>query len=624
MYRIHGFLNLAMIESASLDVWQMWAILGGLALAIVFYVWDRVPIEIVSASIVAILMAFFHLFPLEASNPTTADLLAGFANPALITILCLLIVGQGIFQTGAMEGPTQRLLDAYDQHPKATLIGMFAFVFVISAFINNTPVVVMFVPILVAIAKRMEKSPSKLMIPLSYMCILAGMTTLIGSSTNLLVADTLMSVTGEQLSFFDPSIPGLFLAAVGIVYIIVILPHLLPDRASMEAEIAGGGGKQYIAQLDVTSDHPLIGKKPVAGMFADLPDMTVRMIQRGEHALLPPFDQIELKAGDLVIVAATRQTLTNLLAKRADFMRGMLEASGPGDNPTPGDSLVMAEAVVAPGSRLIGRTIRQIGFRHVTGCIVLGIQRRSRMIRSRMGEIRLEAGDTLLLFGASASLRGLRADRDLLVMDWATTSIADPRRSNFARAIFGGVVLTAATGLLPIVLASFLGAVAMIMAGCLNTRQAARAFDMRVYLLIGSAIALGTAMQVTGAADLMATGVVSVFAPFGPVVLMSALFLLVAILTNVLSNSATAILFTPIAVGAANQIGADPTLFAMTVLFAANTCFATPIGYQTNLLVMGPGHYNFADYLRAGSPMVVLFWIAYTVYVSLLYALGLA
>ena len=246
------------------------------------------------------------------------------------------------------------------------------------------------------------------------------------------------------------------------------------------------------------------------------------------------------------------------------------------------------------------------------------------MIRSRMGEIRLEAGDTLLLFGASASLRGLRADRDLLVMDWATTSIADPRRSNFARAIFGGVVLTAATGLLPIVLASFLGAVAMIMAGCLNTRQAARAFDMRVYLLIGSAIALGTAMQVTGAADLMATGVVSVFAPFGPVVLMSALFLLVAILTNVLSNSATAILFTPIAVGAANQIGADPTLFAMTVLFAANTCFATPIGYQTNLLVMGPGHYNFADYLRAGSPMVVLFWIAYTVYVSLLYALGLA
>ena len=612
-----------MIETASFDVWQMWAILGGLLVAIVFFVWDRFPIEIVSASIVAALMLFFHLFPLQGGEPTIAALLAGFANPALFTILCLLIVGQGIFQTGAMEGPTQFLLSSYDQRPRGTLIAMFAFVFIVSAFINNTPVVVMFVPILAAIAKRMEKSPSKLMIPLSYICILAGMTTLIGSSTNLLVAEQLRTISGVSLDFFTPTVPGLFLSVFGLVYIVFVLPHLLPNHASMESEIAGGGeGRQYIAQIEVTADHPLAGKRPVAGMFADLPDMTVRMIQRGEHALLPPFDQIELKPGDLVIVAATRQTLSNLLSKRADFMRGMLEASGPGENPTPGDSLMITEAVVAPGSRLIGRTIQQIGFRHATGCIVMGIQRRSRMIRSRMGEIRLEAGDTLLLFGSSGAMRQLRSDRDLLLMEWATTALADPRRANVARAIFGGVILASATSLMPIALASFLGAVMMIAAGCLNTRQAARAVDIRVYLLIGSAIALGTALQITGGADLLASGVVSVFAPFGPIVLMSAMFILIALLTNLLSNSATAILFTPIAIGAANQIGADPSLFALTVLFAANTCFATPIGYQTNLLVMGPGHYRFADYLRAGAPMVVLFWVAFTLYISLLYAFG--
>ncbi|MBO6766631.1 SLC13 family permease [Maricaulis sp.] len=613
-----------MIESASLDVWQMWAILGGLVVAIVFFVWDRFPIEIVSASIVAALMLFFHFFPLEDGRPSIAALLEGFANPALFTILCLLIVGQGIFQTGAMEGPTQFLLSSYDQRPRGTLIAMFAFVFVVSAFINNTPVVVMFVPILVAIARRMEKSPSKLMIPLSYVCILAGMTTLIGSSTNLLVAEQLRTISGVSLDFFTPTVPGLFLAAFGLVYIVFVLPRLLPDRDTMEGELAGSGeGRQYIAQIEVTADHPLAGKRPVAGMFADLPDMTVRMIQRGEHALLPPFDQIELKAGDLVIVAATRQTLSNLLSKRADFMRGMLEASGPGENPTPGDSLMITEAVVAPGSRLIGRTIQQIGFRHATGCIVLGIQRRSRMIRSRMGEIRLEAGDTLLLFGSSSSMRQLRSDRDLLLMEWATTALADPRRANVARAIFAGVVIAAATSLMPIALASFLGAVAMIAGGCLNTRQAARAVDIRIYLLIGSAIALGTALQITGGADLLATGVVTLFSPFGPVVLMSAMFILIALLTNVLSNSATAILFTPIAVGAANQIGADPSLFALTVLFAANTCFATPIGYQTNLLVMGPGHYRFMDYVKAGAPMVVLFWAAFTLYISLLYAFDL-
>ena len=241
-----------MLETASLDVWQMWAILGGLAGAIGLFVWDRIPIEIVSAAIVAVLMLFFHLFPLETGNPGAADLLAGFANPALITILCLLIVGQGIFQTGAMEGPTQFLLSSYDQHPKATLLAMFLFVFVVSAFINNTPVVVMFVPILVAIAHRMESSPSKLLIPLSYVCILAGMTTLIGSSTNLLVAEQLRTISGVNLDFFTPTVPGLFLASFGVLYIAFVLPRLLPDRASMETEISGGEkGRQYIAQLDV-------------------------------------------------------------------------------------------------------------------------------------------------------------------------------------------------------------------------------------------------------------------------------------------------------------------------------------------------------------------------------------
>ena len=615
-------------EFAALGAWQMWAILGGLLIAVALFIWDRFPIEMVSAGIVALLLLFFNLFPVELAGQEdvnwSARMLSGFANPALFTILCLLIVGQGIFQTGAMEGPTQFLLSSYDQRPTLTLIMMFAFAFVVSAFINNTPVVVMFVPILVAIAHRMEQSPSKLLIPLSYVCILAGMTTLIGSSTNLLVAEQLRAISEIDLNFFTPTGPGLYLAGVGLIYIVLVLPRLLPDRDTMESEIAGGAkGRQYIAQLEVTSDHPLVGKKPVMGMFSDLPDMTVRMIQRGEHALLPPFDQIELKTGDLVIVAATRQTLSSLLSKRADFMRGMLATTGPGDNPNPGETLMMTEAVVAPGSRLIGRTIQQIGFRHATGCIVLGIQRRSRMIRSRMGEIRLEAGDTLLLFGSADSMRQLRADRDLLLMEWATQALADPRRTTAARIIFGAVVLSAATSLLPIVVASFLGAVAMIAAGCLNTRQAARAIDMKVFLLIGAAIALGTALQDTGGADLLASAVVRVFAPFGEVALMSALFIVVAVLTNFLSNRATAILFTPIAVGAANQIGSDNTiLFALTVLFAANTCFATPIGYQTNLLVMGPGHYKFSDYIRAGAPMVILFWLAFTIYISVLYAFG--
>ncbi|MBI1237099.1 MAG: SLC13 family permease [Alphaproteobacteria bacterium] len=594
------------------ETWQMWAAMALVAISIVFYVWEKYAIEIVSAAIVAVVLVFFQFFPIPENNPGAAEILSGFANPALLTIMALLVVGQGIFQTGAMDGPTQRLLASYDKRPLMTLLSIFVFVFVVSAFINNTPVVVMFIPILVAVAGRMGASPSKIMIPLSYVCILAGMTTLIGSSTNLLVSDSYSAFTGVTLDFFAPTQYGIVLALIGVLYVAFILPRLLPERATMEREIAGGDGKQFIAQLEVTREHPLRGQSPVAGMFPDLPDITVRMIQRGEHAILPPFDDVKLRAGDLLIVAATRKTLSDLLTSRAEYLRGLLQSGPGGDEPSPGERLGLSESVIPPGSRLIGRTVEQIGFRHLTGCVVLGVQRRSRMIRKKMGEIRIEAGDVLLLFGKADALRNLRNDRDLLLMAWATTDLPDPRRANFALIIFAGVVIAAATNLMPIVHASILGAVAMIAAGCLNSRQAARAIDMRVYLLVGSAFALGTALQSTGAANFIAGTVVSTFEPFGPVALVSVLFILIALLTNVLSNNATAILFTPIAIGAANQMGQDPAIFALTVLFAANTSFATPIGYQTNLLVMGPGHYRFADYIKAGAPLVIILWLAFT------------
>ncbi|XBQ15869.1 MAG: SLC13 family permease [Oceanicaulis sp.] len=610
-----------MEDLAALSDWRMWAVLAGVGVAIVFYCWERFSLELVSAAIVCGVLVFFELFG-RAQGPGAGEILAGFANPALLTIMALLIVGQGIFHTGALDGPTRALLSMFDVRPLLTIVAIFALVFVVSAFINNTPVVVMFIPILAAIAARMKGSPSSFMMPLSFVCIFAGMTTLIGSSTNLLVSDSLREATGESIGFFDPLIPGLFLAVPGLLYIAFILPRLTPQRADMETEFAGSAGKQYIAQIEVNAGHPLAGQKPVAGLFPDLQDMTVRMIQRGEQAFLPPYDDIELQPGDLVIVAATRKRLTELLSSRPEFVRGVLRSAGPRDAPTPGERLALTEAVVSPGSRLIGRTIRQIGFRHSVGAIVLGVQRRSRMLRARMGEIRLEAGDVLLLFGSADAMKSLRADRDVLLMEWATSDLPDIRKAAMARLILLGVVVLAASGILPIVVSSILGATAMIATGCLNVRQAARAVDLKLFLLIGSAFALGEAMDASGAANVLAFSVVTVFEPFGATALLSALFFLVMVLTNVLSNNATAILFTPIAVGAAAQTGADPHMFALTVLFAANTCFATPIGYQTNLLVMGPGKYRFADFIRAGAPLSLLVWAVFTIYVGVSFSIG--
>ncbi|MAP93759.1 MAG: SLC13 family permease [Ponticaulis sp.] len=609
-------------------IWPMILSVIIVAGAIFFYARDSYPMELVSVSVIAILLFVWYLadvIPNANESVRPDQLLAGFGNPALITIMALLVVGQGLFQTGALDGPTRFLMNSYDARPLMTLISAFAAVFITSAFINNTPVVVMFLPIMAAFAEKMKVSPSKLMQPLSFISVFAGMTTLIGTSTNLLAADIYRTSEGISLGFFELAPIGLILAFAGVIYMVAAGRFLLPSREGMEANLVSRSGRQFVAQIAVTEGNPLVGTTAVAGMFPDLAEMTVRMIQRGESSFLPPFDDVTLQPGDLLIVAATRKTLTETLASQPELLRQMWQSREGSDNldedvgQTP--RLLLVEAVVAPGSRMIGRAIEQLGFRRLTNTLVLGVQRRSRMMRARLGEIRLEAGDTLLLCGPSQSFQDLRASRDLLLLEWSQVELPATEKAMISRWITLGVVITAATGLLDILHASILGAVAMIIFGCLNIRQATRSLDMRIFTLIAAAIAMGTALDKSGAALALAQGVVTLVSPFGTIAVLSTLFLLVAVMTNILSNSATAVLFTPIAISAAKLMGVDPKPFVLAVIYAANCCFATPIAYQTNLLVMGPGHYKFMDYLRFGGPLVIVIWIVFSVIAPLRFAL---
>ena len=596
--------------------WPMWASLAAVAITIVFYMLDRWSMELVSVSVIAGLLLLFSIpgaTGFDGSPITSADLLMGFANPALITIMALLVVGQGLFQTGALEGPTKALVRSYDKRPIGTLIGAFAAVFVTSAFTNNTPVVIMFLPIMSAIAARMGASTSRLMMPLSFVSIFAGMTTLIGTSTNLLAADSYQRLTGSELGFFDQTVFGLILAAVGITYIAIASRILLPEREAF-SETMVKSGKQFVAQFEVTPGHFLDGKEAVAGMFPALRDITVRMIQRGERALLPPYDNITLQPGDLVIVAATRQALTDLLSGKPAMLNDIWQTGvSEHDEDTGETQLGLVEAVIAPGSRMAGRTVEMLGFRRLTQAVTLGIQRRSRMIRAKLGEIRLEAGDTLLLCGPVSAFRDLRTSRDLILLEWSQSEFPTTTRAQLARLITLIMVVVAAFGWISITLASITAATAMILLQCLNHRQASRSLDLRIYLVIAAALAMGVALEATGAAELIAQLVVGLASPFGTLAVLSAIFLAVAILTNILSNAATAVLFTPIALSAADQMGSDPFPFLLAVIYAANCAFATPIAYQTNMLVMGPGHYKFGDFMRFGGPLVLIMWAAFTI-----------
>ncbi|MEP1229560.1 MAG: SLC13 family permease [Litorimonas sp.] len=611
------------------EIWQMWAVFSIVAISVYFYVRETFTIEAISVGVILALMTFFHLF---ASNSSLAnhsalgsqDLLSGFAAPALITIMALLVIGQGMFQTGALEGPITNINSALDRAPRRTLLLVFAVAFAISMFMNNTPVVVMFIPILVAMSSRLKHEASRYMMPLSFISILAGMTTLIGSSTNLLVNDVLQRTTDISLTFFTQFWPGITLAVIGAVYIIIFAPILLPKRTNAEISPAATG-QQYIAQIQVTKNHPLLGQKPIAGLFPRLKDVTLRMIQRGDDAILPPFEDA-LQVNDILIIAATRKALSSLLSSNPQYLKGMLDIAGFSGQQNDAyninsRTIMISEAVIAPGSRMIGRNIEQIGFRRQTNCLVLGIQRRSRMIRKPMLDIRLEAGDILLLFGYDNDMQGLRNNRDIILLDWSKTELPDIRKSIFARLIFIVTIAVAAFSLLPIEIAALGGALAMIATGCLNIRQAVRALDMRIFLLIGAAFAMGLALEHTGGATFIGNGIVSAIGPYGDQALIGALFIVIAFFTNIISNSAAALLFSPIGLAISQSTGIDPIVMMLTVIFAANCCFATPIAYQTNLLVLGPGHYKFSDFARFGIPLILLLWVSYTLLVPAFFGL---
>ena len=613
------------------SLFHIWTVFALIIAAILLFANERIELEISSTLIIAALLLFFFLFPVEGPSGENllpvSKILAGIADPALITVLALLVVGQGIVRTGALEQPIRLLVTLRRHHPMLAIVVVLATVMVISAFLNNTPVVVIFIPLMTALAERLHRSASSLMIPLSYVSILGGMTTLIGSSTNLLVSGAAVQAGEAPLSFFDFTLPGSVLALAGLIFAILVIPRILPDRASLKGSVMDVSGKQFIVQMEVAADSPLVGEAAVAGQFPSLRNITIRFIQRGEHILLPPFDNITLRPADEVVFAGTRKSIAEAVADNPQILQGFLETEGAdaeaGAELTSTQDQMLAEAVVAPASRMIGRALYQISFHYRTRCVVVGIQRRSRMIRtSRMTDIRLEAGDVLLLLGKRPDIMRLRSNPDVLLLEWSARELPATSLAWRARIIFGAVVLLAATNLLPILIAAICGAAAMVLSGCLNVFQAGRAIDRKIIYLIGASLGLGAALQATGGAAYLAQGTLALMEGAPNAVILSAFFLLVAIFTNILSNNATAVLFTPIGIGIARELGIDPMIFVYTVIFAANCSFATPIGYQTNLLVMGPGHYKFTDFLKAGTPLVLLLWLLFSFLAPIYFDLG--
>lgn len=610
----------SIITLPDFHMWTVYALITG---AVYLYATEKLPLEVTSIIVLVVLMMLFEVIPMKTPDGVMdADLLLqGFSNPALIAVLALLVMGQAVVRTGALTPVSNAIIRLSKFSPFLGIITTLIVVAVVSALVNNTPTVVIFIPIMLALAATLKISASKVMIPLSYASILGGTTVLIGSSTNLLVSAAIEPLGLDPLGFFDFTLPGVVIAAVGMVYIVFVLPRLLPNRAPL-AESFSGGAKQFVAQLRIAPTAESIGKSITDEHLFGEEEVTIKMLQRGEHAYLPPFDDsIRVQTDDVIIITANRDTIKTLLDRKEDSMlRTQTGAFRDADENEKSSQTNLTELLITPGSKLIGQSIEQIGFHHNYQCFVLGIQRKARMVTSRMTEIRLAAGDVLLVMGTQDQMSKLRESKDMVVMEWSTEELPSKKYALRVLGIFGGAIALSIAGVVPIHLSAFLGVMLVILSGCINWRQALRAIDASIILLVAAGLAMSVALQQTGGALYLAHNIISLTDGLAPVFVMSAMFGLMAILTNVLSNNATALIFTPIAVNTALGLGVPPEMFIFAVIFASNCCaLASPIGYQTNLLVMGPGHHVFRDFMKGGIPLVILVWITYTAYAYIMF-----
>ena len=588
-------------------------------LSMVFYAIDKFSMVFKSIVILTFLLIFFSIFPFIGKdgenllNPQ--NILSGFSNTSLITVISLLILGQGVVNTRVLDGFISNFLQYFPNNSQIVIIVSLIFVLILSAFLNNTPVVIIFIPILQSVVKKTNQSIGKYLMPLSYAAILGGMITIIGSSTNLLVSDSLKRYSNIEISFFEFAIPGTIIALCGLIYIIIFSKYLLTDRSPISNQLVKDGKNNFITKIIINDNSKLIGKKANEGTLEGLENSKILMIQRGEHAEHGPFYSFILEQGDILVISTSREQLTSILSQNI----GSIESFDENEEDKDSKNQVITEAMVTPSSSLVGNTIENISFRYRYGCIVIGLERKSKIITTNIGELPLEPGDTLLIQGDKKSIKALRTKSDLLPMEWTTSEIQNNDIAKVSIFIFLSVVLLGAFEVLPLVVASLIGVVSMITFKVLSVRQVLRSVDNNLLLLIVTSLALGKVIQVTGAANFLSEWLLLVLDGSSPLTILLCFYALVSLTTNFISNNACAVLFTPIAIDIAEKLNVDPKIFAIALIFSVNTSFATPLAYQTNLLVMGPGHYKFIDYVKFGLPLTFICWIVFFLIFPVIY-----
>lgn len=579
--------------------------------ALGLFLWNRLRVDVVAIIVMVTLIILGLVTPREG--------ISGFANEAVITVTAMFILSAGLLRTGAIDllsRWTERLAGGGEFR---LLLVTLALVVPLSAFINNTPVVVVVIPMVLGLTRKFGIAPSRLFMPISFGSQMGGTLTLIGTSTNLLVAGLVLDLGMDRIRLFDITPPALILTAVGIAYLLTIGRWLTPTRETGNDLIASYELRDFLSGLIVGEESPLVGRSLRDTNFASQYGFQVIGIDRGGTRIPFPRGGAVVQAGDVLIVEGKIENLARVQEAEDLTIAGTRPEFPSSTVPREQGNHELAEVIVPPRSPLVGRSLRQLNFRNRYGLPVLGIQRYGSPLHVPMRDVTFEPGDILLVSGSQADLRRIHDTGDLALLGTVALPPKRLRKLKYSVPIIVGVVALAAFEVMPILVSSLLGVAAMFVSGCITPDEAYEEIDWMVIVLLGAIIPLGLAMQNTGTAQLIAGTMLQYIHPLGLFGVLAMFYILTSLLTELISNNAAAVVLTPIAIATAAGLGVSPMPFVIAVMFAASNSFMTPIGYQTNTFIYGPGGYRFSDFIRVGGPLNLLLVIVATFVIPLFF-----
>ena len=589
-------------------------------LALILFSRDRIPLETSSLVVLAFLTVGFQLFPYVGPDGRTlspTDFYLGFGHQALVAVCALMILGHGLIRSGALEPVGRILAVSWRKSPALSMLATLLVCAVLSAFINNTPIVVMLLPILIGVAIRTGQSPSGILLPVGLISIVGGMSTTIGTSTNLLVVGVSHDMGVASFQMFDFLVPAAIAGTVAVLYLWLVAPRLLPERqVPLQATVK----RLFTAQIRLSKASEASGMTLADAIDRCNGELKVEKIQRGAGVFVTPLPDVVLKSGDRITTTNTQDNLREY----AHLLGGKLYS---GDvevdetHPLEADNQQIAEVAITPTSKLLGVRIGEARLLSRYGLRLLALHRFNREDQTRSSGVDntvLRSGDVLLVQSSPKQLAHLKDGGDFLVLD-GSINLPKTSKAPLALGIMAAVIAIAAFGILPIAISALFGVLALIVTRCLTWKEAMSALSIQVVMIIVASLAMGMALMRTGGADWIAQIFLTVSFGVPSFVILGGLMLAMAALTNVVSNNAAAVIGTPIAISLAQQLMLPAEPFVLAVLFGANLSFATPMAYQTNLLVMNAGGYKFNDFVRVGLPLMILLWLVLTATLSYAY-----